>query len=58
MHVDVDMAQRQPNTPLPYPVKERRRSNSMRIILRLQPGTARRTPTKQKTALEETLDSK
>ncbi|KAJ9492780.1 hypothetical protein VN97_g415 [Penicillium thymicola] len=31
--------------------------SSMRIILRLQAGTARRTPTKQETALEETLDS-
>ena len=56
MHVDVDMAQRQPNPP-PSLSTSQGTAKSMRIILRLQPGSARRTPTKQKTALEETLDS-
>ncbi|KAL2832423.1 hypothetical protein BDW59DRAFT_104803 [Aspergillus cavernicola] len=47
MHATVDMARRQQVTPLHYPpLKERQGMENLRIILRLQAGTGRRTPTK------------
>ena len=48
MHIDGDMALHRPKYPLPYPPS----GKDMRIILRLQAGTARRTT---RPTLEETL---
>ncbi|KAL4869368.1 hypothetical protein BDV12DRAFT_84056 [Aspergillus spectabilis] len=46
MHATVDMARRQQVTPLhDSPLKERQSMENLRIILRLQAGTGRRTPT-------------